>query len=66
MSKYQAAGELVIRPQTAEIAMRQAKRIPRRQLIAGLSALYEADSRLKSSAANPRAIMEFLVARFAS
>ncbi|MGO9642242.1 MAG: DNA polymerase III subunit delta [Candidatus Acidiferrales bacterium] len=66
MSKFQAAGKLMMRPQAAEIAMRQAKRIPRRQLVAGLSALCEADSRLKSSAANPRAVMEFLVARFAS
>ncbi|HYB61724.1 MAG TPA: DNA polymerase III subunit delta [Methylomirabilota bacterium] len=65
-SKFQAAGKLTMRPETAELAMRQAKRIPRQKLVAGLSALYEADSRLKSKAVNKRAIVEFLVARFAS
>ena len=65
-SKFQAAGKLTMRPETAEIAMRQAKRIPREKLVAGLSALYEADSRLKSKAVDKRAIVEFLVARFAS
>lgn len=65
-SKFQAAGKLTMRPETAELAMRQAKRIPRQKLVAGLSALYEADSRLKSKAVDKRAIVEFLVARFAS
>jgi DNA polymerase-3 subunit delta len=47
---------------TAEIAMRNAKKIPRRQLVEGLQALYDADSRLKSGVRDHRAVMEFLVA----
>jgi len=62
-SRWQAAGHLGMRPETAEIALRQGRRIPRQQLLDGLIVLYEADSRLKSGAPNPRAIMEFLVAR---
>ncbi|MGB6199709.1 MAG: DNA polymerase III subunit delta [Candidatus Acidiferrales bacterium] len=64
-SKFQIAGRLQMRPQMAEMALRESKRIPRKRLLEGLAALYEADSRLKSSAPNPRAILEFLVARFA-
>jgi len=50
----------------AELALRESRRIPKQQLLEGLAALYEADSRLKSSAPNPRAILEFLMARFAA
>ena len=63
LSGWQAARQLGVRPETAELALRQARRIPRHQLLDGLVALYEADSRLKSGAANPRAILEFVVAR---
>ncbi len=63
LSGWQAARQLGMKPETAELALRQAKRIPRPQLLQGLQALYEADSRLKSGPANPRAVMEFLVAR---
>lgn len=59
---WQAARQLGMRGEAAELALRQARRIPRPQLLAGLSALSEADSRLKSGAPNPRAVMEFLVA----
>jgi DNA polymerase-3 subunit delta len=65
-SKFQAAGRLQMRPPMAEMALRESRRIPRQQLLEGLAALYEADSRLKSSAPNPRAILEFLMARFAA
>ena len=65
-SKFQAAGRLQMRPPMAELALRESRRIPRAQLLEGLAALYEADSRLKSSAPNPRAILEFLMARFAA
>jgi DNA polymerase-3 subunit delta len=60
---YQAAGRLGMRPAAAEVAVRQAQKIPRRQLIDGLRALYDADSRLKSGAPDHRAVMEFLVAQ---
>jgi DNA polymerase III subunit delta len=65
-SRFQIAGRLQMRPQMAEMALRESRRIPRKQLQEGLAALYEADSRLKSSAPNPRAILEFLVTRFAA
>jgi DNA polymerase-3 subunit delta len=43
-----------------------ARRISKKQLLAGLVALAEVDSQLKSSNPNPRALMEFLVARLTS
>jgi DNA polymerase-3 subunit delta len=64
-SAGQAAGRLGMRRDTAEIALRQAQKIPRRQLVRGLRALYEADSRLKSGTKDERAVMEFLVAQLA-
>jgi DNA polymerase-3 subunit delta len=63
LSAWQAAGRLGMRPESAELALRQSRRIPRAQLLAGLTALYEADSRLKSGSVDHRAVMEFLVAR---
>lgn len=62
-SSYQAAGRLGMRAATAELAIRHAKKIPRRQLVEGLRALYDADSRLKAGSTNDRAVMEFVVAR---
>jgi DNA polymerase-3 subunit delta len=60
---YQAARQLGMRPEAAENAVRQAHRIPQADLLRGLVALAEADSQLKSSTPNPRALMEFLVAQ---
>jgi DNA polymerase III subunit delta len=62
----QVAGRLRMRRDTAEMALRQARRIPREQLLAGLVDLYEADNRLKSGARDLRAVMEFLVTRLAA
>ncbi len=62
-SGYQAAARLGMRPAAAEMAVRQAHKIPRQQLVDGLRALYDADSRLKSGAPDDRAMMEFLVAQ---
>jgi DNA polymerase-3 subunit delta len=62
----QAAGRLHMQAKTAEMAVSQSRKFPRKQLTAGLAALYEADSRLKSGGASQRAVMEFLVARLAS
>jgi DNA polymerase III subunit delta len=59
----QAAGRLSMRRDAAEMALRQAQKIPRSQLVKGLQALYEADSRLKSGTKDDRAVMEFLVAQ---
>jgi DNA polymerase III delta subunit len=55
-----------MRPEAAETALRQAHRTPKKDLLAGLAALADADSRLKSSNPDPRATMEFLVARLTS
>jgi DNA polymerase III subunit delta len=60
---YQAARQLGMRPEAAESALRQAHRFAKKDLLAGLVALAEADSQLKSSNPNPRALMEFLIAR---
>lgn len=63
MNGYQAARQLAMRPEAAATAVRQAHRIPKNELLAGLAALAEADSALKSSNPNPRATMEFLAAQ---
>ncbi|HXQ27207.1 MAG TPA: DNA polymerase III subunit delta [Candidatus Acidoferrales bacterium] len=65
-SGFQAARQLGMRPEAAEAAVRQAHRIPKKDLLAGLTALAEADSQLKSANSNPRAMMEFLIARLTS
>jgi DNA polymerase III subunit delta len=62
-SAYQAAGRLGMRAATAELAIRNARKIPRRRLVEGLRALYDADSRLKAGSTNDRAVMEFVVAQ---
>jgi DNA polymerase III subunit delta len=63
---YQAARQLGMRPESAEAAVRQAHRIAKKDLLAGLVALAEADSRLKSANPDPRATLEFLIARLTS
>ena len=61
-NKFQASGRLRMRPDAAELAMRQSRAIPRGRLLAGIEALAEADSTLKSGlGASNRAVMEFLV-----
>jgi DNA polymerase III subunit delta len=60
---FQAARQLGMNPQAAEAAVRQAHRVPKSELLAGLGALAEADSQLKSASPNPSAMMEFLAAR---
>lgn len=66
MNGFQASRPLQMRPEAAEVAVRNAHRIPKKDLVAGLLALAEADSQLKSSNPNPRALMEFLIARLTS
>lgn len=65
-SGFQAARTLQMNPTAAETAVREAHRIPRKNLLAGLVALAEADSQLKSSAPDPRALMEFLIVQLTS
>jgi DNA polymerase-3 subunit delta len=66
MAGRAAAGRLRMRPDAAELAIRQSRKFPKAQLTSGLAALYEADSRLKSGGTNQRAVMEFLVTQLAS
>jgi DNA polymerase-3 subunit delta len=59
----QAARQLGMRPEAARTAIDHAHRLSREQLGDSLAALAEADNRLKSTGADNRGIMEFLVAR---
>lgn len=63
---WQAARSLGMRPEMAELALRSSRGISRVQLLEGLQALYDADSRLKSGGANPRAVMEFLAVKLSA
>lgn len=63
---FQAARHLGMGLEAAETAVRQAHRIPKAELLAGLAALAEADSELKSANPNPRAMLEFLIVRLTS
>jgi len=60
---FSAARALQMRPQSAEMALRQSRQMKVPAMRRGLQALAEADSDLKSGIANPRAVMEFLIAR---
>ncbi len=65
LNGWQAASRLRMRAETAEVALRTARRIPREELLQGLDVLYEADSQLKSNAKDTekRSVMEFLLTR---
>jgi DNA polymerase-3 subunit delta len=58
---WQAARALQMRPDQAELAVRNARQISKARLIAGLGALQRADDRLKSGEKDSRAVMEFLI-----
>jgi DNA polymerase III subunit delta len=60
---WQAARALGMRPEQAELALQNARKISKPRLLAGLSALRNADDRLKGSGVEPRTVMEFLVAQ---
>jgi DNA polymerase-3 subunit delta len=62
MNGWQAARALGMSQQQAELAIQSARKISKRRLLAGLQSLRKADDRLKGSGAEPRAVMEFLVA----
>jgi DNA polymerase-3 subunit delta len=63
---FQAARPLGMRPDAAAAAVRNAHRMTKDNLRAGLVALAETDSQLKSSNPDKRATMEFLIARLTS
>src|SRR5207302_7993706 len=58
---YQAARALGMRPEQAELALRAARKMPKRQLLNGLGALQRADDRLKGGE-DASIILEFLIA----
>jgi DNA polymerase-3 subunit delta len=58
---WQAARALGMRPEQAELALQNARRISKPRLLGGLGALQNADDRLKGGAEDARAVMEFLV-----
>jgi DNA polymerase III subunit delta len=60
---WQAARALGMRPEQAELALQNARKISKPRLLAGLHALRIADDRLKGGGAEPRTVMEFLVAQ---
>ncbi len=66
VNKFEAARHLGMPPDAAERAIEQARRFSRAQLLAGMAALADADSALKSGIANPRAAMEFLITQLAA
>ena len=62
-NKFQAAQRLRMPPDAAEIALRNAHRMPKKRLLNALTTLADADSQLKSSNPDPRALLEFLLVR---
>jgi DNA polymerase-3 subunit delta len=59
---WQAARALGMRPEQADLALQNARKISRPRLLSGLRALQKADDRLKRGGEDARAVMEFLVA----
>jgi DNA polymerase III subunit delta len=58
---WQVARALGMRPEQAELALQNARKIPKARLLDGLRALQKADDRLKRGGEDARAVMEFLV-----
>jgi DNA polymerase III subunit delta len=58
---WQAAKALGMRPEQAELAIQNARKISKERLLDGLRALREADDRLKGGTKDPHSVMEFLV-----
>src|SRR5260370_14715571 len=60
---WQAAKALGMRPEQAELAIQNARKISKESLLEGLKALREADDRLKGGTKEPHSGMEFFVRR---
>ncbi len=58
---WQAARALGMRPEQAELALQNARKISKPRLLEGLRALQKADDRLKRGGEDARAVMEFLI-----
>ena len=59
---WQAARALQMRPEQAELAVQNARKISKPRLLSGLRVLQRADDRLKSGGEDARTVMEFLIA----
>jgi DNA polymerase-3 subunit delta len=59
---WQAARALQMRPEQAELAVQNSRKISKPRLLSGLRALQRADDRLKRGSEDARAVMEFLIA----
>jgi DNA polymerase-3 subunit delta len=58
---YQAARALAMNPERAEAALRNARKISKPRLLAGLQAFQNADNRLKGGGEDARTTLEFLI-----
>ncbi len=63
---WQAARALGMRPEQAELALQNARKISKARLLDGLRVLQKADDRLKRGGEDARAVMEFLVTELTS
>jgi DNA polymerase III subunit delta len=63
---YQAARALAMNPERAEVALRNARRISKPHLLAGLRAFQAADDRLKGGSEDARTTLEFLITQLTS
>jgi DNA polymerase III subunit delta len=63
---WQAARALGMRPEQAELALQNARKISKARLLDGLRSLQKADDRLKSGGEDARAVLEFLVTELTS
>jgi DNA polymerase-3 subunit delta len=63
---WQAARALGMRPEQAELALQNARKISKPRLLAGLGALQRADDRLKGGSEDARAVLEFLITELTS
>jgi DNA polymerase-3 subunit delta len=63
---WQAARALGMRPEQAELALQNARKISKPRLLNGLRALQQADDRLKRGGEDTRTVMEFLVTELTS
>jgi DNA polymerase-3 subunit delta len=58
---WQAARALQMRPEQAELALQNSRKISKPHLLAGMRAFQRADDRLKRGGEDSRAVMEFLI-----
>jgi DNA polymerase-3 subunit delta len=61
VSGWQAARALQMRPEQAELAVQNSRKISKPRLLAGMRAFQRADDRLKRGSEDSRAVMEFLI-----